>query len=222
MRVDRVEDPSDDTRVIDPKRIVARGYDVIGDRYARQAVESAAEDRERYTSMLLQRLPPGAEILDLGCGAGLPTTTRLSQRFAVTGIDISSRQIDRARRNVPNARFVCADMADVELPPSSFDAAVAFYSIIHVPRDEHAALLRSITGWLRPGGLIVAAMTVGVGAAEHAYEEDWMGAPMYWSGFDGDTNKRLVEEAGLSIISAEEITDDPDDRFIWIVAEKPR
>ena len=47
------------------------------------------------------------------------------------------------------------------------------------------------------------------------------GAPMYWSGFDSGTNKRLVEQAGLSIVSAEEITDDPDDRFIWIVAEKP-
>ena len=44
---------------------------------------------------------------------------------------------------------------------------------------------------------------------------------MYWSGFDSDTNKRLVGQAGLSIVSAEETTDDPDDCFIWIVAEKP-
>ena len=221
MIVDRDEDSSDGTDLIDPKRIVADGYDIIGDRYARQAIESAAEDRERYTSMLLERLPAGAGILDLGCGAGLPTTARLAQRFDVTGVDISPRQVQRARRNVPNARFVCADMADVELPPSSFHAVVAFYSILHLPRDEHAALLRSIAGWLRPGGLIVAAMTDGGGAADHAYEEDWMGAPMYWSGFDGDINKRLVEEAGLGIISAEVLTDDPDDRFIWIVAEKP-
>ena len=63
-------------------------------------------------------------------------------------------------------------------------------------------------------------MTLG-GPADDAFEEDWMGAPMYWSDFDSDTNKRLVEQAGLSIISAEETTDDPDDRFLWIVAEKP-
>jgi SAM-dependent methyltransferase len=207
--------------LIDPKRIVADGYDFIGDRYARQAVESGAEDRERYTSMLLQRLPAGAPLLDLGCGAGLPTTARFAERFDVTGVDISPRQVQRARRNVPSARFVCADMAEVEFPSASFDAIVAFYSIIHLPRGQHAALLRSIATWLRPGGFFTAAMTVGGGAGDHAYEEDWMGAPMYWSGFDSDTNKRLVGQAGLSIVSAEETTDDPDDCFIWIVAEKP-
>ena len=220
MRAD-CEGPCDGAPLIDPKRIVADGYDVLGARYARQAVESGAEDRERYTSMLLERLPAGAALLDLGCGAGLPTTARLAERFDVTGVDISSRQIDRARRNVPNARFVHADMTVVDFPSGSFDGVVAFYSIIHVPRDQHAALLRSIVTWLRPGGLLTAAMTVGGGTADHAYEEDWMGAPMYWSGFDGDTNNRLVEQAGLSIISAEELTDDPDDRFLWIVAEKP-
>jgi SAM-dependent methyltransferase len=212
---------------MDPKKIVADGYDVIGARYAEQAIQSRTEDREHYTSVLLDGLPAGSEVLDLGCGAGLPTTSRLSQRFAVTGVDISRRQIERARSNVPNARFIEADMTGIELPPSSFDAVVAFYSIIHVPRDEHLGLMRSIAGWLRHGGLFTAAMTLSGGPAEHAceadhaYEEDWMGAPMYWSGFDGETNKRLVEQAGLSIISSEEAADDPDDRFLWIVAEKP-
>ena len=171
--------------------------------------------------MLLKTLLPGAAVLDLGCGAGLPTTGRLAERFNVTGVDISPRQIERARIDVPGATFINADMTDVDLQASSFDAVVAFYSIFHVPRDQHAALLRSITGWLRPGGLLVAAMTVAGGPGSHAYEEDWMGAPMYWSGFDSDTNRRLVEQAGLAIVSAEETTDDPDDRFIWIVAEKP-
>ena len=201
------------------KRLVADGYDTIGDRYARDAVESGAEDRQAYTEMLLERLPAGAEVLDLGCGAGLPTTARLAQRFTVTGVDISAQQIERARINVPMATFISADMTEVDLPVSSFDAVVAFYSIIHVPREQHGALLGSIATWLRPGGLLATAMSV---AGGYAYDEDWMGAPMYWSGFDGATNIRLVEEAGLTIVSAEETTDDPDDRFIWIVAEKPR
>jgi trans-aconitate methyltransferase len=59
--------------------------------------------------MLLERLPSGADLLDLGCGAGLPTTARLAQRFTVTGVDISPRQIERARINVPDATFINAD-----------------------------------------------------------------------------------------------------------------
>ena len=33
-----------------------------------------------------------------------------------------------------------------------FDAICAFYSITHVPREQHALLLRRIASWLRPGG----------------------------------------------------------------------
>ena len=209
-----------DPPIVDPKRIVADGYDAIGARYAQQAVEPGSEDRRRYTAMLLERLPAGAEVLDLGCGAGRPTTARLAERFSVTGVDISTRQIERARRNVPEASFINTDMTEVDLPASRFDAVVAFYSIIHVPRDQHPELIHSIVAWLRPGGTMAAAMSVGGGPAEYAYEEDWMGAPMYWSGYDVETNKRLVEQAGLTIVTAEETTDDPRDRFLWIVAEK--
>lgn len=129
---------------MDPKRIVADGYDVIGDEYAKQVAESDQDDRQRYTRVFVDSLPSGSRVLDLGCGAGLPTTIRLAERFRVTGVDISERQISRARWNVPNATFVHADMASVDFPPAAFDGVVAFFSIVHVPRDEHSSLLRAV------------------------------------------------------------------------------
>jgi cyclopropane fatty-acyl-phospholipid synthase-like methyltransferase len=118
----------------------------------------------------LNALPPGATVLELGCGVGVPTTQRLAQRFAVTGVDISAQQIALARRNVPTATFVQADMAALDFPSASFDAVAAFYSIIHVPREEHAALVHDSATWLRPGGLLVA--TMGAGSTEAAVEND--------------------------------------------------
>lgn len=53
-------------------------------------------------------------MLDLGCGSGDPGTKMLSNYFAVTGVDISPGQIARARANVPNAKFVLADITEVE------------------------------------------------------------------------------------------------------------
>ena len=99
---------------------------------------------------------------------------------------------------------------------------VAFFSIIHVPREEQPGLLAKIARWLRPGGLFVA--TMGASATENGYEEDWLGAPMYWSHFDAETNQRLVEEAGLVIESAALETADEDGlpvTFLWVVARKP-
>jgi SAM-dependent methyltransferase len=194
----------------------------MAERYAKWAGRTRTDERERYIAVLLNALPPGATVLELGCGVGVPTTQDLAQRFAVTGVDLSAQHIALARRNVPAATFVQADAAALDCPPAGFDAVAAFYSILHVPREEHAALLRNIATWLRPGGLLVA--TMGAGSTEAAVEPDWLGVPLYFSHFDGTTNRRLVEDAGLRIISAREETTDEDGvpvTFLWVVARKP-
>ena len=128
---------------LDPKRTVAEGYDRVGGRYAELATREITRHRRKYTDLLLDRVPPGAKVLDLGCGAGVPTTRELAQKFAVTGVDISKRQVARARSNVPRATFVQSDMAEAEFASESFDAVAAFYSIIHLPRDEQPAMLQA-------------------------------------------------------------------------------
>ncbi|HEU5098961.1 MAG TPA: class I SAM-dependent methyltransferase [Roseiflexaceae bacterium] len=206
----------------DPKQLVARSYDSIAEAHAAWAGTVRTYERTRYAAELLGRLPAGAAVLELGCGTGIPTTAVLAERFDVTGVDIAARHVELARRNVPSARFIHADMAALDLPPESFDGVAAFYSIIHLPREEHAGLLRSVAGWLRPGGLLVA--TMGASAAPGDIEPDWLGAPMYWSHYDSATNRALVEQAGLRLLSAREETDTEDGQlvtFLWVIAEKP-
>lgn len=207
---------------MEPKEIVARGYDRIAESYVEWAAGARVEERERYTALVLQSLPPGSRVLDLGCGAGVPTTKLLAGRFVVTGVDISERQIELARKNVPDAMFVRADMASLNFPPRSFDGVAAFYSITHVPREEHPGLLRRIAGWLRAGGVLVAAL--GSRPSEGDIEEDWLGAPMYFSHYGSETNRRLVEAAGLEVVNAVDETSDEDGApatFLWVVARKP-
>ncbi len=201
--------------------MVERGYDHIAERFAEWASGIRSDERAHGVSVLLERLPVGAQVLELGCGAGIPTTQQLAQRFAVTGVDISARQLELARQNVPNARFIHADMTQLEFPEGTFDAVAALYSIIHVPRAEHPKLIRAIARWLRPGGLFLAAL--GARATEAGVEDDWLGAPMYWSHFDSATNLLLIEQAGLRIVRAREETLDEDGvpvTFLWVMAEK--
>jgi len=204
---------------IDPKRIVADGYDEIALRYLDWSALAPSPERMRHLERLLGLLPPGAEVLELGCGAGVPVTQALAERCRVIGVDISAAQIELAERYVPDATFIQADMAALEFAPGSFDAVVAFYALTHVPRDEHAALLGRIATWLRPGGLLFA--TMGAADAPGGIEHDWLGAPMYWSHFDADTNRALVRQAGFALESAEVVTEDEDGvpvQFLWVVA----
>jgi cyclopropane fatty-acyl-phospholipid synthase-like methyltransferase len=206
----------------DPKRIVRQGYDRIVRQFEEWAQQVRREERERYTYLLQQRVPAGARVLELGCGAGLPTTRELAEHYAVTAVDLSGGQLALARQNVPRASFVQADMACLGLAPARFDAVAAFYALIHVPREEQPALLRQIAAWLCAGGWLVA--TMGVHDDEAGYEEDWLGAPMYWSSYDAVTNRRLVAEAGLRIVQASEETAlefGQPVTFLWVMAQKP-
>jgi len=72
---------------VDPKQIVADGYDRIAERYLAGSQHVRADERERYTELILSALPAGAAVLELGCGTGLPTTKRLAERFQLTGVD---------------------------------------------------------------------------------------------------------------------------------------
>ena len=202
------------------RRTVEAGYDRMAERYL------AGKDPEDPLALaaleeLARSLPPKAAVLDLGCGAGVPVTRWLARRFAVTGVDVSARQLELARRNVPSAEFLKADMADECFDPGLFDAVVAFHSIIHVPRAEHPALLGRIHGWLRTGGLFLATLSLGAWEGEEVDWNGW-GAPMRWSHYDRETNLEMLKSAGFGIISAEARTGADGESWLWVLARKDR
>src|SRR5215211_8080069 len=135
---------------MDPKEIVRRGYDALSYRYRGDGEEPASY--ATWLGQLRERVPAGGAVLDLGCGCGVPLARDLAAGgYAVTGVDLSAVQVERARQLVPAARFLHADATRVEFPPSSFDAVVSLYALIHMPLDEQPVLLGRIGRWLRPG-----------------------------------------------------------------------
>lgn len=203
----------------DPKEIVARGYDAIALRYAEWAGRVASPALE-WLRDLDARLPDGAEVLELGCGRGVPGTRQLARRHRVTGVDISAVQIELARHHVPEASFVHADALDLEIAPASFDAVVALYFFGHVPLDEQRELIGRCACWLRDGGLLLA--TFGAGEAGEEVDTDWLGAPMYFASLGGSSYLPLLHELGLEPLREEVVAQyEPghgDVAFHWVLA----
>jgi cyclopropane fatty-acyl-phospholipid synthase-like methyltransferase len=181
----------------DPRtRIVEQGYDVIADTFIQWRDRIVGDPRRAWADELTSRLSDGARILELGCGAGVPDTLLLAERFRVTGLDISREQIARARANVPQATFIQADFTALDLKPGEFDAVAAFYSFNHVPRDLLAGLFERIHTWLVEGGFFLTAL----GTSDNpGWTGDFLGAPTFFSSFPPDTNRRLLGEAGFKL-----------------------
>ena len=181
------------------RRLVRRGYDAVSEAYRDDDGQSAGtDDTSRYAGWaaeLAERLRPGARVLDLGCGAGIPATRELADRgLQVIGVDFSAAQLHRARRLVPEARLVQADMATVQFSAASLDAVVSFYAVIHLPLADQRALFPRIRDWLRPGGLLLAI----VGAQPWTGTEQFHGAKMFWEHAGTGSYLGWLEEARLT------------------------
>ena len=203
----------------DPKRIVEQGYDRIAHDYARLEGE-APWPRLRWLGKVLDRLEPGSSVLDLGCGSGDPAGIEVAKQHHITGVDISQTQIDLARQYVPAGHFLHGDAASVQFPAASFDAVISFYTLEHIPRQEHEALLRRIHGWLRPGGFLL--ISTEAGDVEELVA-DWLGVPMFMSSFDPDVLKRLVVGVGFALLETateNQVEQAHDVPYLWLLACK--
>ena len=206
----------------DPKRLVAQGYDRIADRFAEWAAQIHDPGREEWVARLDTVLPEGARVLELGCGGANQSSRRLANRYQLTGVDISHEQLARARAALPDVEFIHDDFTEIEFDADSFDAVVSVHVFNHLPREELAPLYARIARWLRPDGYLLVSTP---GRDNPAwYEEDWLGAPTFFSGWDAETNIRLVREAGFTILDhgAPDMVEPGHGlvRFLWIFAQR--
>ena len=204
----------------DSKQIVAQGYDQVAGQYAR--LEEGAEwPRLRWLKKLLARLEPGSAVQDLGCGSGDPADIEIAKAHQVTGVDISQAQIRLARENVPTGTFIHGDAGSVNFPEATFVAVVSFYTLEHLPREEHQPLLERIYQWLQEGGYLL----ISTEAAEvEGVVGEWLNVPMFFSCFDPETVKQLVSESGFEILETaveEQMEGNNEIPYLWLLARKP-
>src|SRR5207247_3503968 len=102
----------------------------------------------------------------------------------------------KARERCPRARFVHADITEVNFDPESFDAVVCVYAFNHIPRADLPHLLKSIGRWLRPGGYLLASFGRSGG---EGVQDDFLGVPMFFASYTEEENRAHVGAAGREI-----------------------
>ncbi len=195
------------------RKLVQAGYNQCANKYAdnRDLFRS-----QKYLEDLSKELTVGANILDIGCGSGVPIDKFLLEKgYKVTGIDISEEMIKLAEINLPKGEYFVKDMAEIDFPSGSFDAVVSFYAIFHIPREEHLRLLKRLHRLLKINGYLLITM----GSSKWEGSEDFHGTKMFWSHYGREKNVEIVRQAGFKIIN-EVIDDSGGEKHLVIYAKR--
>ncbi len=171
------------------------------DRFSRYMDGSARDFYERLN------VAPGSQLLDVACGSGTLALMAARDGLEVTGVDIASNLVERARAHARaeslRAHFEEADAESLPFEDASFDVVVSLIGAMFAPRPDRVAeeLLRVCS----PGGTIAMANWTAEGFIGQMFKAiskfiapSGMPSPLLW-GVEATVRERL--DAGLSELS---------------------
>lgn len=134
-------------------------------------------------------------VLDLGCGPGRDVEFLAELGCRAIGLDLSAGMLAEARRRLPQADLIRADLRRPPLKSASIDGVWACASLLHLPRADMPAALAEIARLLRrPDGLLYLALKGGQG-------ERWIagqaGQRTFFAYYQPDEVETLLRYAGF-------------------------
>ena len=190
---------------------VRASYDRVPGEYARRIAGELAHkplDRE-LLDRFADRVRGAGPVADLGCGPGHVARYLADRGVDVFGLDLSPAMVERARQLHPGVQFRVGDVTALDAPDGAWAGALAYYSLIHLPRGAMAAALREVARALRPGAPLLVAFHAG---DETRRMDEWWGHPVRldFVFFAVDEMAGYLGEAGFAVEAAAERGPYPD------------
>jgi SAM-dependent methyltransferase len=202
-------------------------YDLVADEYVRHIFEELQHkplDRE-LLDRFAARVRDVGPACDMGCGPGHVARYLHHRGVQVCGVDLSVGMVERARRLTPVIQFQQGDMMALDVPDQTWAGIAAFYSIIHIHRDDMTRALGELRRVLRPGGILLLAFHIG---DETIHLDEWWDQPVSvdFFFFRPDEMAGYLRAAGFEIEEIIEREPYPDvehqSRRAYIFARRPK
>ncbi len=174
-------------------------YDTVAKEYSEKFYgehEKKPKDQEilhRFSQEIGDRRP----IWDFGCGPGHTAEYLKNLGIEISGLDLSERILEQARKNYPEIHFQKGNILELEFENDSIAGAVAFYAIVHFTDEQVGVAFNEAFRVLQPGGLFL--FTYHIGEEKIRIEEffgkkididfmffssDFISSCLKWSGFE--------------------------------------
>lgn len=142
---------------------IERTYDAVAKEYAETFCdehEKKPKDREilhRFLHEIGNRRP----VWDFGCGPGQTTKYLDILGIEVSGLDLSEKILEQARRTCPDIYFRKGNILNLEFENDSIAGVVAFYAIIHFTEEQVGLAFNEILRVLKPEGIFLFTCHIG-------------------------------------------------------------
>ena len=175
-------------------------YDRVAEIYAVRFTDELDHkplDRQLLAELAAELVGRGP-VADLGCGPGHVAAHLAGLGLDTVGIDLSPGMIEVARRRFPSVRFQVGDLLDLALPDASLAGAIAFYSLIHLPRRSMPLAAGEIHRVIRTGGTLLLAVHGGEG---EIHADEFLGQPVSIDAtlFQPDEVAGILSAAGFTV-----------------------
>ncbi|MBY5701205.1 methyltransferase domain-containing protein [Sinorhizobium medicae] len=158
----------------------------------------------------------GGSVIDLGCGSGRDLVSFLRLGFRPVGLDLS-RNLAEIAAQVSDCPVVIGDLSSPPFADSSFDAAWASASLLHLRPDELPSALLEVARILRPLGVFFSSIKTGRGSSRDADGR-------LFTYYGQNEWRVLLEKAGFAVLHLQITSQDPtrrdDDEWISCVARR--
>jgi len=195
-------------------------YDEMADWYTQNR---SAFNNDQQLENLAGLIGRKQEVLDLGCGDGVPVCRFfVEQGHDVTGVDFSAAMIALARERVPQARFLQMNILDVDFAADSLDLVTSFYALFHLRKPDQVKVFNNMRRFLKTGGYAYFTL------AGKAYtgREEFEGAITFenyrlpYCHYSQAQYKEILKNLGFEILSLENLAIGGE-TMLWVLAQKP-
>jgi len=182
---------------------VRESYDRVADAYVELGMSRLeAEPWLRATLAAFAESVRGlGPVLDVGCGPGTVTAHLAELGLDASGVDLSPRMVDHARRQYPELRFSVASATELGIAPASLGGVLGWWSLFNLPRAMLPGVLRTFAEALVPGGQALVGTHVGDG--DIARTESYGGLPVSWTThlYRPEDVAGMLVAAGLEVVA---------------------
>ncbi|UED84854.1 class I SAM-dependent methyltransferase [Streptomyces profundus] len=221
MRAHHIDRPADLDAVRD-------SYDRVADNYVQMVVTTGIGDIRRHPWLkasidaFADTVSGLGPVLDVGCGPGTVTAYLAERGLDVSGVDLSPRMIENARRLHPRCRFSVGSATELDLAEASLGGVLGWWSLFNLPRPVLPQVLALFAHALKPGGHFITATHVGDG--DKPRTECYGGVPVQWTTHKWRPEQLtdLIERAGLQPVAELRLpADDRSGPGVVITAKRP-